>query len=68
MLASIPSPSESVIELGPLTLRAYGVMIAFGVVAAVLLSQRRWTARGGNPDDISTIALWAVPALSLIHI
>ena len=62
MLASIPSPSESVIELGPLTLRAYGVMIAFGVVAAVLLSQRRWTARGGNPDDISTIALWAVPA------
>ena len=41
MLASIPSPSESVIELGPLTLRAYGVMIAFGVVAAVLLSQRR---------------------------
>ncbi len=62
MLASIPSPSESVIELGPLTLRAYGVMIAFGVVAAVLLSQRRWAARGGNPDDISTIALWAVPA------
>ena len=62
MLASIPSPSESVIELGPLTVRAYGVMIAFGVVAAVLLSQRRWTARGGNPDDISTIALWAVPA------
>ena len=37
-------------------------MIAFGVVAAVLLSQRRWAARGGNPDDISTIALWAVPA------
>ncbi|HAB58059.1 MAG TPA: prolipoprotein diacylglyceryl transferase, partial [Acidimicrobiaceae bacterium] len=62
MLASIPSPSESVIELGPLTLRAYGVMIAFGVMAGVLLSQRRWTARGGNPDDISTIALWAVPA------
>ena len=52
MLASIPSPSESVIELGPLTLRAYGVMIALGVVAAVLLSQRRCTARGGNPDDI----------------
>ena len=49
MLASIPSPSESVIELGPLTLRAYGVMIAFGVVAAVLLSQRRWTAAAAIP-------------------
>ena len=62
MLASIPSPSESVLELGPLTIRAYGLMIALGVVAAVLLAQRRWAARGGNPDDIGTIAMWAVPA------
>ncbi|MEO0493609.1 MAG: prolipoprotein diacylglyceryl transferase, partial [Actinomycetota bacterium] len=62
MLASIPSPSESVIELGPLTLRAYGLMIGFGVIAAVLLAQKRWSARGGDADDISTIALWAVPA------
>ncbi|MEM8708379.1 MAG: prolipoprotein diacylglyceryl transferase family protein, partial [Actinomycetota bacterium] len=62
MLASIPSPSESFIELGPLTLRAYGLMIALGVVAAVWLAQKRWSAQGGDPDDISTIALWAVPA------
>ena len=62
MLASIPSPSSSVIELGPLTLRAYGLMIALGVVAAVWLAQKRWSARGGDPDDISTLALWAVPA------
>ena len=53
MLASIPSPSSSVIELGPLDLRAYGLMIALGVIAAVLVSQRRWAARGGNPDDIT---------------
>ncbi|MEM9520445.1 MAG: prolipoprotein diacylglyceryl transferase [Actinomycetota bacterium] len=62
MLAAIPSPSQSVIELGPLTIRAYGLMIALGVVAAVWLAQRRWAARGGNPDDIGTIAMWAVPA------
>ncbi|MEM9466055.1 MAG: prolipoprotein diacylglyceryl transferase [Actinomycetota bacterium] len=62
MLASIPSPSESVIELGPLTIRAYGLMIALGVVAAVWIAQRRWAARGGDPENISTIAMWAVPA------
>jgi len=62
MLASIPSPSSGVLELGPLSLRAYGLMIALGVVAAVTLSQRRWADRGGSPEDISTIAIWAVPA------
>src|SRR6187401_1628805 len=40
----------------------YGLCIALGVIAAVVISQRRWAARGGNPDDISSIALWAVPA------
>ena len=34
-LASIPSPSSSSIQIGPIELRAYGVMIALGVVAAV---------------------------------
>lgn len=62
VLASIPSPSSGVLDLGPVSLRAYGLMIALGVVAAVALSQRRWAGRGGDPEDISTIALWAVPA------
>ena len=62
LLASIPSPSRNGIELGPLQLRAYGVMIALGVLAAVWLSRRRWQARGGDPEEISRIALWAVPA------
>jgi prolipoprotein diacylglyceryl transferase len=61
-LASIPSPDTSTISLGPLTLRAYGLSIAIGVIVAVVWSSKRWEARGGNPDDISTIALWAVPA------
>lgn len=60
--ASLPSPSSGTIELGPLNLTAYGLMIALGVVAAVWLAQRRWAARGGDPDDIVTIAMWAVPA------
>ena len=62
ILASFPSPSSEAIELGPLTLRAYGLAIAFGVLAGVWLAQKRWTAVGGDPDDISRIAMWAVPA------
>lgn len=62
MLALIPSPSSSVIELGPLTLRAYGLMIALGVVAGVWLAQKRWEARGGDIDDVTSMAMWAVPA------
>lgn len=62
VLAAIPSPGTSAFELGPLTVRAYGVLIALGVVVAVVVTQRRWQARGGHPDDISAIATWAVPA------
>ncbi|NLD78400.1 MAG: prolipoprotein diacylglyceryl transferase [Acidimicrobiales bacterium] len=62
LLASIPSPSVSVWEIGPFSLHLYGLCIALGVVAAVTISSRRWQARGGHPDDITTIALWAVPA------
>lgn len=62
ILASIPSPSGGAISLGPLDLRGYGLMIALGVIAAVWLAGRRWGERGGDPEDISAIALWAVPA------
>lgn len=62
LLSSIPSPSRNGLELGPLELRAYGVMIALGVLAAVWMSRWRWEARGGDPEQISRIALWAVPA------
>lgn len=62
VVASIPSPSSSSLSLGPLDLRAYGLMIALGVVAAVWLAGRRWAERGGDPDDIASIAMWAVPA------
>lgn len=62
LLAALPSPSSNEIVLGPLHLRAYGLMIAIGVIVAVWIAQRRWEARGGLADDITTIALWAVPA------
>ena len=61
--ASIPSPSSGSIELGPLSLNAYGLMIARGVVVAVRIAGRRAEARGvGTVEDFSSIAMWAVPA------
>jgi len=62
LIASIPSPDSSSIEIGRFRLTAYGLMIALGVVAAVELGRKRWRDRGGNPDDIGTLAIWAVPA------
>ena len=63
MLASIPSPSFNAIELGPLSLNLYGLMIALGVVAAVWLFGRRLEERGiGTRDDASAIAIWGVLA------
>ncbi len=62
MVASIPSPSSTGLEIGPLTLNYYGLCIGLGVVVAVVMAQRRWTRMGGHPDDIPEIAKWAVPA------
>jgi len=60
-LASIPSPSFNSISLGPLDLRLYGLMIAFGVIAAVWLFGRRLEARGyGTRDDAGAIGMWGV--------
>ena len=62
VVASIPSPSSGAIHLGSFQIRAYGLMIALGVIAAVKFASVRWRQRGGNPEDISAMATWAVPA------
>lgn len=60
-LASIPSPSRGVWHLGLFPVRAYALCIIAGIVAAVWLTQRRWSARGGHPDDVVAVATWGVP-------
>ena len=62
LLASIPSPPINGIHIGPLQLRAYGLMIAAGVIVAARWADRRWEARSGTPGVVSSIAVWAVPA------
>jgi prolipoprotein diacylglyceryl transferase len=60
-LAYFPSPPRGVWHLGPLPVRAYAVFIIIGIVAALLIGDRRWEARGGERGVIYDIAMWAVP-------
>lgn len=63
VVAAIPSPSSGTLEIGPLNLNAYGLMIALGVVVAVRIAGKRAERiNAGTMDDLSSIALWAVPA------
>ena len=57
-LASIPSPDTGTLELGPLTVHMYGLMLLLGIAAAVYISGRRWVARGGDWDLIFRLAVW----------
>jgi prolipoprotein diacylglyceryl transferase len=58
---AIPAPGSGDEPWGK-TFRLYGLMIAIGVIAALELARRRWQARGGDPEDMSALALWIVPA------
>ncbi|WP_420619729.1 prolipoprotein diacylglyceryl transferase [Candidatus Poriferisocius sp.] len=60
--AAIPSPGSSSLDIGSLELRAYGLMIALGVLAAAWLFHRRFTQRGHSQELASSITVWAVIA------
>jgi prolipoprotein diacylglyceryl transferase len=62
LLASIPSPSDGVLEIGPLPLHAYGLMLALGILAALKIAERRWTRQGGDPKVIAEIFVPVVVA------
>ncbi len=61
MLAYLPSPSKGVVYLGPFPLRAYALFIIAGVIAAVVIGDRRWVARGGQKGAVADLAGIAVP-------
>ncbi|MFC7244838.1 prolipoprotein diacylglyceryl transferase [Catellatospora aurea] len=60
-LASIPSPSTAVWQLGPVPLRAYALCIIAGIVLACIVTDRRMRSRGAPPWAVLDIAVWAVP-------
>ena len=61
VVAYFPSPPQGVWHLGPVPIRAYALFIILGIVAALIIGDRRWVARGGERGVIYDIALWAVP-------
>ncbi|MBC9005718.1 prolipoprotein diacylglyceryl transferase [Micromonospora aurantiaca (nom. illeg.)] len=61
ILTYLPSPSRGVWHLGPLPVRAYAFCILAGIIVAVLITRRRWVARGGRAEDVLDVTVWAVP-------
>jgi prolipoprotein diacylglyceryl transferase len=65
LLGSIPSPSSGEIDLGPVQVHAYGLMLLLGIVAATWLTGRRWTGRWAfwrdpRGDLVFRVAMWGV--------
>jgi prolipoprotein diacylglyceryl transferase len=59
-LLSIPSPSSSTIDIGPLSIHFYGLTLLVAIAAAVGITGLRWTKRGGDWDLIFRVAVWGV--------
>jgi phosphatidylglycerol---prolipoprotein diacylglyceryl transferase len=62
LLASIPSPSSGTLDLGPLTIHMYGLMLLLAIIACILLTGYRWTRQGGDWDLVLRVAVWGVAA------
>ena len=58
----IPSPSRGTWELfGVIPIRAYALCIITGIIVAMVMSVKRWEARGGTRDTVETVVIVAVP-------
>ncbi len=66
------SPGPIIFQLGPLTIRWYGLLIASAVLIGVTLSQSLAKRRNINPDLISDLAFWlvlgAIPCARLYYV
>ena len=51
----------TIFTLGPLKATWYGLMIALAILGGAIGTARLAKAQGISPDDVYTIALWAVP-------
>ncbi|URR34577.1 prolipoprotein diacylglyceryl transferase [Thermosynechococcus sp. HN-54] len=71
MIATFQSPGAT-LELGFITLRWYGLLIAAAVFIGIWLSQRLARQRQINPDLIADLSIWlvvaAIPAARLYYV
>ncbi len=59
--ASIPSPTWSYFDLGPLRIHAYALCILLGIVVATVWTNRRLVARGAENWIVLDVILFAIP-------
>lgn len=57
-LASILSPY---LDVGPLMLHWYSIMVLLAVLVGITIGERRWRPRGGVPGTVIDVAVIAVP-------
>ena len=66
MLSSIPTPTNSAIGIGPLTVHYYALCIIVGVAVAIWLGNKRYRAYANNSEQsigvVADVAIYAVPA------
>ena len=48
-------------EIGSLSVRWYGILIALGIVLGFIVVQREMVKRGMHPDFLTDLLVWAVP-------
>ena len=58
----LPSPTVSAVHFGFLTIHFYALSILLGIIVAVSVGRLRYSQAGGDLDEITDIALWAIPA------
>jgi prolipoprotein diacylglyceryl transferase len=61
-LSTIPPPPGQQIDIGPLSIHYYGVLIGIGALLAIAMGRRRYAALGGDPDLIDRVGVVAVLA------
>jgi prolipoprotein diacylglyceryl transferase len=62
LIASLPSPGSNGFHVGPLFFRAYGLCYVLAVLGAVVVTTRRWEAKGGDGALVQECALYGFPA------
>ncbi|MES1022050.1 prolipoprotein diacylglyceryl transferase [Gloeocapsa sp. BRSZ] len=72
LLAQFASPGPIFINIGPITIRWYGLLIASAVLIGITLSQYLAKQRKVDPDLIGDLAIWlvigAIPAARLYYV
>ncbi|MDY5589419.1 MAG: prolipoprotein diacylglyceryl transferase [Arcanobacterium sp.] len=60
---AIPVPPDTdgvLVSIGPFAVRYYAVAILIGIVVAMVILEKRYTAKGGPHDTAIDVGIWAV--------